>query len=154
MCIPACALGEFVKLVYTKDRSKLTHISFKGVMSGTPKILVVEDNGFVRMQIVRFLNEEGYETVECEDGEAALEAINDNVALAIVDIRMEPIDGFEFLRRIRIDDNKTPVVLITGDKDPEILSESQRWDVAAVLMKPVQRDRLVKMVSRLLRAGS
>ena len=58
------------------------------------------------------------------------------------------------------DDNNTPTnpnddvffvnVLVTGDKDPELLSDSAKHDVAAVLMKPVQKDRLVKTVERTL----
>lgn len=122
-------------------------------MADNQKIMVVEDNGFVRMQIVRFLSEEGYDVVECEDGKQALDTIGQDIDLAIVDIRMEPIDGFEFLRAIRSFENKTPVILITGDKDPDILNEASRWGVAAVLMKPVQKERLVKMAGRLLRSG-
>ena len=114
------------------------------------KILVVEDNDFVRMQIVKFLQDEDFETVECSDGQEALDKINDEIDLAIVDVRMEPIDGFEFIRTIRSEDIKTPVILVTGDQNPDLLSESSKWDIAAVLMKPVQRDRLVKIVMRTL----
>jgi len=45
----------------------------------------------------------------------------------------------------------TPVVLVTGDDNPDLLNDAARWDVTAVLMKPVQRDRLVKMVQRTLK---
>ncbi len=120
-------------------------------MVDVKKILVVEDNDFVRMQIVKFLNEDGFETVEGKDGQAALEIMNDDVCLAIVDVRMEPIDGFEFIRVLQAEDNPTPVILVTGDQNPELLSDASRLGVAAVLMKPVQRDRLTKTVQRILR---
>lgn len=60
------------------------------------KILVVEDNDFVRMQIVRFLQEDGYDVVEATDGDAALDAVGvdgGGFAAAVVDIRMEPVGG-------------------------------------------------------------
>jgi CheY-like chemotaxis protein len=114
------------------------------------KILVIEDNDFVRMQIVKFLGEAGYEIIETKDGNAALEQMKPDIAMAIVDIRMEPIDGFEFIRTIRGRDISTPVILVTGDHNPDLLNEAGKWGVAAVLMKPVQRDRLVKTVSRTL----
>ena len=119
-------------------------------MTSQARILVVEDNDFVRMQIVKFLSDAEYEIVEASDGQAAIDAMNDNIDLAIVDVRMEPIDGFEFIRHIRGDGNTAPVILVTGDSNPDLLSEAGKWNVGAVLMKPVQKDRLVKTVSRAL----
>lgn len=119
-------------------------------MTAMPKILVVEDNDFVRMQIVRFLGSEGYEVIESTDGEDAIVKADKTIDLAIVDVRMEPIDGFEFLRRIRGLDLQTPVILVTGDQNPDLLAEAGKWGVTAVLLKPVQRERLVKTVSRTL----
>ncbi len=123
-------------------------------MSDQTKILVVEDNDFVRMQIAKFLQDEGYDVVEGTDGSDALEKMTPDVVLAIVDVRMEPIDGFEFIKTLRSEDNETPVILVTGDQNPDLLAEASKWHVAAVLMKPVQRDRLVKTVSRTLQSLS
>ncbi|MCC6598611.1 MAG: response regulator [Alphaproteobacteria bacterium] len=119
-------------------------------MTAASKILVVEDNDFVRMQIARFLGDEGYDVVESTDGQDAMEKVDGSIALAIVDVRMEPIDGFEFIKRVRGLDLTTPVILVTGDQNPDLLAEASKWNVAAVLMKPVQRDRLVKTVFRTL----
>ena len=89
-------------------------------MSENIKILVVEDNDFVRMQIVQFLKQESYEVVESKDGEDALEKMTRDVDIAIVDVRMEPIDGFEFIRSIRAQDMDTEVILVTGDQNPDL----------------------------------
>lgn len=123
-------------------------------MSDQHKILVVEDNDFVRMQIVKFLQEDGHEVIESTDGSDALNKMDDDIAIAIVDVRMEPIDGFEFVRSLRGADNETPVILVTGDQNPDLLAEAGKWHIAAVLMKPVQRDRLLKTVSRTLQSLS
>ena len=112
------------------------------------KVLIVEDNDFVRMQIIRYLSEASFETVEATDGSKALELIDNSFDLAIVDIRMEPIDGFEFIKGIRGKGISTPVILVTGDQNPDLLSEANKWAVSAVLMKPVQKDRLIKMATR------
>lgn len=114
------------------------------------RILVVEDNDFVRMQIVKFLRDDGYETVESSDGQEALDAVMNDIDLAIVDVRMEPVDGFEFVRTIRSASIKTPVILVTGDDNPDLLNESAKLGIGAVLKKPVQKDRLIKTVSRTL----
>jgi len=127
-------------------------------MSDKNKILVVEDNDFVRMQIVRYLAETGAEVVEASQGDHALDFIkkqhqkNDPVALAIVDVRMEPVDGFEFIRSIRGLDMDTPVILVTGDNNPDLLEKASTWGVSAVMIKPVQKDRLIKTVTRTIDA--
>lgn len=127
-------------------------------MSDKSKILVVEDNDFVRMQIVRYLGETGCDVIEASQGDQALDFIKqqyvkrDPVTLAIVDVRMEPVDGFEFIRSIRGLDMDTPVILVTGDNNPDLLEKAGQWGVSAVMIKPVQKDRLVKTVLRTIEA--
>ena len=117
-------------------------------------VLVAEDNDFVRMQIVSFLREVGCEVLEASEGRAALRQIATSpVKLAIVDVRMEPMGGFEFIRTIRQEGNQTPVILVTGDQSSDLLEQAGHWKVAAVLLKPVQKDRLLTMVGRVLDLG-
>ncbi len=119
-------------------------------MSDGQKILVVEDNDFVRMQMVKFLQDEGYQVLEATDGDAAISVVSSekDLALALVDVRMEPVDGFDFIRTIHGRDIKIPVILVTGDDNPDLLDTSNKLGVGAVLMKPVQKDRLIKTVER------
>lgn len=120
-------------------------------MSDTATILVAEDNDFVRLQIVKYLQEAGHTILEATDGDAALKIVQEqDVDITIVDVRMEPVDGFEFIRSIRGMDLKIPVILVTGDDSPDILEKSGDWGVSAVLIKPVQKERLVKAVERSL----
>lgn len=119
-------------------------------MTDKVKILVVEDNDFVRMQLVQFLSSEGHEVIEGTNGEDALQKMDKDVDIAVVDVRMEPIDGFEFIRSIRGMSLKADVILVTGDQNPDLLSEAAKWGVGTVLMKPVQRERLVKTVERII----
>ena len=114
------------------------------------KILIVEDNDFVRMQIIRFLEGASYEIVEASDGRQALDVVEagEDISLAIVDVRMEPVDGFEFIRALRGEDNRLPVILVTGDQNSDLLSETTKLEIAAVLMKPVEKDRLLQVVAK------
>ena len=118
------------------------------------KVLVVEDNDFVRMQIVSHLKGAGYHTFEATDGDRALDALDQDpdIALSIVDVRMDPMGGFEFMKILRDNDNKMPVVLVTGDDTADLLEQAGKYGVAAVLMKPVEKERLVRTVERALAA--
>ncbi len=60
-------------------------------MEKAKRILIVEDNDFVRMQIVGFLQAEGYETTESPDGRDALAVIGKGFDVVIADIRMDPL---------------------------------------------------------------
>lgn len=120
-------------------------------MTDISTILVAEDNDFVRMQIVKYLQDAGHNTLEARDGGEALKSVQENkVDMTIVDIRMEPVDGFEFIRSIRGLGIQIPVILVTGDNSPDILEKSGDYGVSAMLVKPVEKERLVKAVERSL----
>lgn len=119
-------------------------------MSDPVKIFVVEDNDFVRMQIVQFLGSDTYDVHEFSNAKDALVKTDKTVDLAIVDVRMEPIDGFEFIKSLRAKELDTAAILVTGDDNPDLLNEANKWGIGAVLMKPVQKDRLLKTVERVL----
>ena len=116
-------------------------------------ILVVEDNDFVRLQITSFLKDAGYNTLEASDGNEALDLMSKEISLAVVDVRMEPMGGFEFITLIQVEGYKIPVILATGDQTPSLLERAGKLGVATVLMKPVQKERLVSMATRLIDRG-
>ncbi len=107
---------------------------------------------------MRYLAETGADVIEASQGDQALDFMKqhyikrDPISLAIVDVRMEPVDGFEFIRSIRGLDMDTPVILVTGDNNPDLLEKAGTWGVSAVMIKPVQKDRLVKTVTRTIEA--
>ena len=117
-------------------------------MSQGEKILIVEDNDFVRMQVVSYLEDAGYTVVEATNGAMGLTMLAPDLSLVIVDVRMAPIDGFEFIKAVRGRNPTLPLILVTGDQNPDLLNEASKWSVSAVLMKPVQRDRLISMAER------
>ena len=121
-------------------------------MAEASKILVVEDNDFVRMQICAFLKETPHVVLEAREGDAALDVIQDgkDIDLAIVDVRMEPMGGFDFITWLRSRQIMTPVVLVTGDQTPDMLEKAGKLGVSAVLMKPVEKKRLLGTVERAL----
>ena len=116
-------------------------------------VLVVEDNDFIRMQIITFLQGAGYTVVEASDGNDALSKLDKAINIAIVDVRMEPMNGFDFIKRIGAEGFNIPVVLVTGDQNNDLLERAGQHSVSSVLLKPVQKDKLLNMVARLLERG-
>lgn len=130
---------------------KLNFMNESSRPSGT--ILVVEDNDFIRMQLMKFLSEEGFSVVEARTGKQALDLYGSHITAIVSDVRMEPVGGFELLRKIQAGGSKTPAVMVTGDQDPDMLSEATKLGVIGVLMKPVQKARLIQMVQRAIQTA-
>lgn len=81
------------------------------------KILIVEDDKFLRELIVKKLSNEGYEIIEAADGEQGLQKIKeDRPELVLLDLILPGIDGFEVLTQKREDPfiNAIPVVVLSN----------------------------------------
>lgn len=114
-------------------------------------ILIVEDNDFIRAQIAGFLSPVGYNIVEASDGGEALEKFDKTIDLIILDVRMKPIGGFEFIKNVRGRGQNVPVILLTGDQNNDLLEKASHYNINMVMLKPVQKDRLTSTVERLLK---
>ena len=80
------------------------------------KVLVLEDEENIRSFVVINLKRAGYQTIEAGTGEDALAALKDNldIKVALLDIMLPGIDGFEVCRRIRAMDNKIGIIMLTA----------------------------------------
>jgi CheY-like chemotaxis protein len=117
------------------------------------KILVVEDNDFVRMQISTFLKSVPYDVIEATDGLDAEGQLQYKPDIVIADVMMEPVGGFAFIRNMRNKSIEIPVILVTGDQNHDLLEQAQKLGVSSVLIKPVKKDRLISMVQRCIERG-
>ena len=80
------------------------------------KILVLEDEANFRSFVVLNLTRAGYETIEAGTGEEALEQLrlNPDVRMALLDIMLPDMDGFEVCRRIRASNSKIGIIMLTA----------------------------------------
>lgn len=85
-------------------------------MSNKKKILVVEDEASIRSFIVINLSRAGYEVCEADSGETALEVLENEagIGVALLDIMLPGIDGFELCRRIRAGGSKIGIIMLTA----------------------------------------
>ena len=117
------------------------------------KVLVLEDESSIRSFIVINLRRAGYQVVEAETGEQALELLaqHSDVRVALLDIMLPGIDGFEVCRRIRATNPTIGIIMLTA--------RSQEMDKVTGLMtgaddyvtKPFSPAELIARVDALLR---
>ena len=117
------------------------------------KVLVLEDESSIRSFIVINLIRAGYEIVEAETGEEALEKLSENpdVRVTLLDIMLPGIDGFEVCRRVRAAYPHIGIIMLTA--------RSQEMDKVTGLMtgaddyftKPFSPAELTARVDALMR---
>ncbi len=80
------------------------------------KVLVLEDEDSIRSFVVLNLQRAGYQTVEASSGEDALELMKQNpdIRLALLDVMLPGIDGFEVCRRIRASGKRVGIIMLTA----------------------------------------
>lgn len=82
----------------------------------TVKVLVVDDEERMRRLVSDFLKKQGYNVVEAENGQQAMDcflSMNQTISLVILDVMMPVMDGWEVLRSIR-KQSKVPVIMLTA----------------------------------------
>lgn len=128
-CCESGVLGSFiteghtVRLldVYqlTRDQHPEWFEAPKADLTTQATILVVEDSGLVRKQLLRTLTVEGYRTLDAENGQVAwdlLQVGGDDISLVVTDIEMPVMDGLELCRRIKQSEQTRhlPVIILSS----------------------------------------
>ena len=105
-------------------------------------ILVVEDEPLVRTYLSDVLGQSGFRVIVATNGEDAL-ALAKRVCVVISDVAMPgPINGFELARRVKSDNARTGVILVSGVTEPaNHLPRGVRF-----VTKPVKAVTLLRLV--------
>lgn len=80
------------------------------------KVLVLEDESGIRSFVVINLRRSGYEPIEASNGDEALRRLAENpdIGVALLDVMLPDIDGFEVCRRIRATGSKMGIIMLTA----------------------------------------
>lgn len=121
-------------------------------MEGT-YILVVDDESRMRKLLKDFLSAKGYQILEAEDGEKAIEVFEENrnkIKLILLDVMMPKLDGWSVLRKIRQESN-VPVIMLTarGEEQDELFGFELGVD--EYISKPFSPKILVARVEAILK---
>lgn len=115
------------------------------------RLLYVEDDPFLRDAIHQYLFWYFPDTLLAENGEEALEILNDhNVDLLITDIKMPRMDGLELAQRVRAKNIDTPIILCTAFTDVPILLRALELNIDKFVQKPIDGDLLLNAIHRCL----
>ena len=120
------------------------------------EILIVDDEPDIRMLIDGILRDEGYETRQAADSDAAIAAYRARrVSLVILDVWLQGsrLDGLGILQALHGEEPQVPVVMISGHGNIETAVAAIQQGAYDFIEKPFQSDRLLLVVRRALEAA-
>ena len=119
--------------------------------SPTPSVLIADDNDGWRDVVGDVLAREGFRTVEASCGEEAIELVrHERIDVVLIDFHMPRLDGIQTLRIIRREQYWVPAVLMTAHPDDLPAADVRALRVETVLEKPVDRQVIVRTVTRIM----
>src|SRR6266700_2791126 len=118
------------------------------------RVLLVDDDAELCQLVTRFLTREGFEISWTPSGNAGVErALAEDYSLIMLDVMMPDTDGFDVLRRIRLQ-SRTPVLMLTARGDTHDRIRGLELGADDYLPKPFDPAELVARIRAILRRSA
>ena len=116
------------------------------------QILVVDDDKNTRRLLQAVLEHSGYRVFTAENGENALNVLDDqHIDLVVLDIMMPKMDGYEFTKTIRDSNNNLPILMISAKQLPSDKKHGFLVGTDDYMTKPIDEDEMLWRIKALLR---
>jgi len=109
------------------------------------KVLIVDDARVVRTSLARIMKKCGYQALEAENGEVALQQFGENpdISAVFLDINMPVMDGMTFLEQFRerfADMDRPPVIVVSTETEMSAILKALSLGASEYVMKPFDED--------------
>lgn len=116
------------------------------------RILVVDDNKHTRRLFKAVLENENYTVFTAENGIDALRVMDEeHIDLVVLDIMMPKMDGYEFTKVLRENQNNLPILMVSAKQLPEDKKKGFLVGTDDYMTKPVDEDEMLLRIKALLR---
>ncbi|WP_424687146.1 response regulator transcription factor [Halarcobacter ebronensis] len=116
------------------------------------KLLLLEDDLTLSETIVEYFEEQGFDVVPAYDGDEANELIYEqNFDLFLLDVNVPSMNGFELLKQVRSEGNKTPAIFITSLNSMDSLEEGFESGCDDYIRKPFELKELLLRVQTIIK---
>jgi DNA-binding NtrC family response regulator len=118
---------------------------------GMARILLVDDDHDVLRMMQIFLVSEGHDVRTTQRGDEAIRLVREGgIDLVMSDVNMAPVDGFEVLQRVRALQADIPVIMLSGNNDPDAIDRAAELGALTFLVKPPSFAVMTESVNRAL----
>lgn len=117
------------------------------------RVMIVDDEADVRTVARMCLEQAGYQVIEAEDGEQAIQKIKEGdnplvLDVIITDINMPKINGLEAIQFFQQEWPRVPLMVMTGYPNLETAKELMKRGLVDYLVKPVDKEKLIAAVEK------
>ncbi len=122
------------------------------IITGKKKILIVDDEQFIRESYQELLTQEGYDVTVAKDGQEGFDlAIQQKPDLILMDIKMPVMDGFTAFEKLKSNSIFVPVIFLTNIGDTEHVLEAKEAAATSFLIKSnIKPEDLFSEIKRVL----
>ena len=118
-------------------------------------ILVVDDDKNTRLLMKAVLESENYSVYTAKEGKEALDVMDKNhIDLAVVDIMMPGMDGYEFTKILRESDDKLPILMVSAKQLSNDRKKGFMVGIDDYMTKPVDEEEMLLHINALLRRAN
>ena len=116
------------------------------------KILIMDDDDFLREALLEIINFFGYEVEEATNGEEAIEKFKkNNFSLVIMDLTISKgMGGKDAIKKILEINPKAKVIVTSGDPSDPIMTEYKKYGFIDILKKPFKVEDLKEIIEKAL----
>ena len=124
----------------------------QNAMTQKPRLLIVEDEEAIRSGLVDVFVYHGYEVETAENGDDGLrKALSGQFDLILLDVMLPGVDGFQICNRVRQQDRRQPVIMLTAKSTDEDIVQGLTLGADDYVAKPFSVTQLVLRVQAVLR---
>lgn len=116
--------------------------------SGPALVLVVDDDRVVQAMLNRSLRKAGYEVILAANGREALERMESDVGVVLLDLQMPEMNGLHCLRRLRELDPDLAAIMVSASEEIGDAVEAMRQGAYDYVVKPVAPSTLIPLVEK------
>jgi two-component system, OmpR family, response regulator VanR len=114
-------------------------------------ILCIEDEDGVRRRVVNTLSYYFAQVLEASDGQVGFQMYQKYVPdIILCDIQMPKLNGVEFVKKVRAEDAKTPIVILTAYSSEDYLLELINLHIQHFILKPISSQKLLEGIDKAL----
>ena len=111
------------------------------------KILIIDDNKFIKIVLSALIEESGFEPVTAQDGVTALKEIKSEMpSLVFLDKKLPDCDGISLLIKIKELNPDLPVIMLTAFSDLTYAENAIKTGAYAFITKPFDNDEIVRLI--------
>ncbi len=119
------------------------------------RILVADDDAFIRKLMATVLKSHGFDVILAQDGAEALELMDSqHVDLVVLDVMMPHMDGYTFADTLRQNDCNLPILMISARQEVEARRRGFLVGIDDYMTKPVDEAEMILRIKALLRRAN